>query len=526
MSESGSGDTTTPTVRRCRRVAAPARARRDRPPIRAIDPATAKRLVGDAGGAGAEAGALPDGPAARAGSRAGARRQRASSTQTGQRPRRALDLALPADAAPQGPAGSPVVGRGQDGGIEGAEVRPGHEHHAPPDRPDQRRRRLGGAPAAAPGRPVLDRAREPRARDPAGRRLLGRHRRLLGRHRRLLGRDRRLLGRHRRVAAGGVRRCPVGVGGCRSRSRCPTLPCAPGRSTGPRSSPSPTRRSPPPTRGSRTRSGSCAPRSRAASSSSSTRRRRRTRRPAPRPSRSPSRSTPRRLLGGHGTFIAGLIRQGCPEATILSLPVMGDDGVVEEGDLLLWLEALLDAAPARPAGSLPGAWSSTCSRSRWATTPRTRPTRPGRSPTCSPASPGAVSRSSRAPATTGAGTRSSRPRSPRRRPADGSRRRATPPVASVGACNPDGTTVALFSNDLELISAVRQGVSVVSTLPLDQRHGPALDPASSATRACAAPSTPTTTPAASGCGAGRPSRRRSSPPRSRPPSSPRATSPT
>src|SRR4029079_18707619 len=32
-------------------------------------------------------------------------------------------------------------------------------------------------------------------------------------------------------------------------------------------------------------------------------------------------------IQGHGTFIAGLIRQVCPEATILSIPVMDDDGV-------------------------------------------------------------------------------------------------------------------------------------------------------------------------------------------------------
>ena len=45
---------------------------------------------------------------------------------------------------------------------------------------------------------------------------------------------------------------------------------------------------------------------------------------------------------GHGTFIAGLIRQKCPTATILSVQVIQDDGVVAEADLLealnkLWL---------------------------------------------------------------------------------------------------------------------------------------------------------------------------------------------
>ena len=33
---------------------------------------------------------------------------------------------------------------------------------------------------------------------------------------------------------------------------------------------------------------------------------------------------------GHGTFIAGLIRQICPDADILSIKMMGTDGIVEE----------------------------------------------------------------------------------------------------------------------------------------------------------------------------------------------------
>jgi len=50
-------------------------------------------------------------------------------------------------------------------------------------------------------------------------------------------------------------------------------------------------------------------------------------------------------------------------------------------------------------------------------------------------------------------------------------RTSVPPLASVGATNPDGTTVALFSNDLTVVSAVRSGVSVVSTLPLTNGIG-------------------------------------------------------
>jgi subtilisin family serine protease len=47
-------------------------------------------------------------------------------------------------------------------------------------------------------------------------------------------------------------------------------------------------------------------------------------------------------LAGHGTFIAGLIRQVCPDANLLDLRVMGNDGVVPE-DLLLDALCLLAA---------------------------------------------------------------------------------------------------------------------------------------------------------------------------------------
>ena len=44
---------------------------------------------------------------------------------------------------------------------------------------------------------------------------------------------------------------------------------------------------------------------------------------------------------GHGTFIAGLIRQICPDADILAIRVMYGDGAVPEGDLLEALNRLL-----------------------------------------------------------------------------------------------------------------------------------------------------------------------------------------
>ena len=58
---------------------------------------------------------------------------------------------------------------------------------------------------------------------------------------------------------------------------------------------------------------------------------------------------------GHGTFIAGLVRQICPQADIWAIRVMCSDGVVEEGDLIRALAVLNglvdDARRGRPAGA-------------------------------------------------------------------------------------------------------------------------------------------------------------------------------
>jgi len=45
-------------------------------------------------------------------------------------------------------------------------------------------------------------------------------------------------------------------------------------------------------------------------------------------------------LAGHGTFIAGVIRQHCPDARILSVPVMWGDGVADETDVVEALTGL------------------------------------------------------------------------------------------------------------------------------------------------------------------------------------------
>ena len=44
---------------------------------------------------------------------------------------------------------------------------------------------------------------------------------------------------------------------------------------------------------------------------------------------------------GHATFICGLLRQACPEADIIALPLMGSDGVVPEHMLIRALDLVL-----------------------------------------------------------------------------------------------------------------------------------------------------------------------------------------
>ena len=57
---------------------------------------------------------------------------------------------------------------------------------------------------------------------------------------------------------------------------------------------------------------------------------------------------------GHGTFIAGILRQACPDARVLNIRVMHDDGVVRENDLLVALAGVLARNRAIQAGFAAG----------------------------------------------------------------------------------------------------------------------------------------------------------------------------
>ena len=168
---------------------------------------------------------------------------------------------------------------------------------------------------------------------------------------------------------------------------------------------------------------------------------------------------------GHGTFISGLIRQLCPEADILAIPVMHDDGVVPESVLMntltlllaRHLEALLTGNPdglidvlslslgyyhENPGDQLTdaplGALLRDFGRLGVAVVCAA-----GNATTIAPMYPAAF-----ASQVTGFAPDQA-------------------PLASVGAFNPDGSTVAYFSNAGTWVSTHRPGSSLVSTFPTD-----------------------------------------------------------
>ena len=211
-------------------------------------------------------------------------------------------------------------------------------------------------------------------------------------------------------------------------------------------------------------------------------------------------------LAGHGTFIAGLIHQACPDADIVAWRVVGPRG---RSSRATWSRRSRtsrswrgDTAMASRTGT-----RSTCSACRWATTTRRRRTSSStRRCTTSCRELGecgvAVVCSAGNDATDGPSSRRRGVRGSIRRDDRGRGARAVP-IVSVGALNPNGTD-ALFSNAGPWVRAHDFGASVMSTLPAFQGGlEPMARPRHSG--ASASRSTPMTTRHSSPCGAGRPS---------------------
>lgn len=168
---------------------------------------------------------------------------------------------------------------------------------------------------------------------------------------------------------------------------------------------------------------------------------------------------------GHGTFIAGLIRQTCPDANLLSVRIMLGDGAVSESDLndalslLLFrqLEAIREGRGDRlidvitvACGFYPELHEDPELTSVLATTLRELGSlgiavvsSAGNDATNRPLYPALLAPGGGVPPVPDA-----------------------VPLVTVGALNPDGSTVALFSNAGSWVSAHRPGAACVSTMPV------------------------------------------------------------
>lgn len=164
------------------------------------------------------------------------------------------------------------------------------------------------------------------------------------------------------------------------------------------------------------------------------------------------------ILCGHGTFIAGVIRQRCPEAVVLSVPVMASDGAALEDDVVTALSRLL--ARHRAAKAAPGTIAHgvldvlNLSLGYYHETPEDADDTALHDLLQDFADEGVV-------VVACAGNDSTRARF---FPAAF----ATPGeegLVGVGATNPDDRSVALFSNVGDWVTAHAPGAGVVSTVP-------------------------------------------------------------
>ncbi len=163
-------------------------------------------------------------------------------------------------------------------------------------------------------------------------------------------------------------------------------------------------------------------------------------------------------LCGHGTFVAGIIRQRCPQAELLSIPVLLSDGAAREGDVLQALELLLARHLDGQAGALtddpfavldfvnlsvgyyhetpPDAQDSQLQDvvRRLAEAGVSVVAAAGNNATTTEFFPAAFTST-------------------------------VPGMTSVGAQNPDGATVAMFSNSGTWVTTHAPGTAIVSTVP-------------------------------------------------------------
>ena len=221
-------------------------------------------------------------------------------------------------------------------------------------------------------------------------------------------------------------------------------------------------------------------------------------------------------MSGHGTFIAGLVHQACPDAEIVSWRIVPSAGPIVESDWVAALQPDRRAGPAVPRRRSGRPARSTCSACRWATTTR-------RPRTCSSTRRSTTSsRTSRRSGTlvvcSAGNDATSAPELPGGVRAVVGRQRAGParprlPADRLGRrAQPEPRDRRAVQQRRAVGARVRAGRRGDEH---DSRHVPGRPrsrwrgPRRSA--GCARPSTPTTSAAASGCGAARRSRLRSWP---------------
>ncbi len=172
-------------------------------------------------------------------------------------------------------------------------------------------------------------------------------------------------------------------------------------------------------------------------------------------------------LAGHGTFIAGIIRQSCPAARLESHVAMGSDGVMIEKDLIELLHTLLDRQVTALAGNDPSQVIDVISLSAgyYHEAPDDTPMDTSLAEVLADLGQVGVL------VVAGAGNDATdRPLLPagfavNTLPPDGL------PLVSVGSLNPNQATVALFSNAGTWVTTYRSGAAIVSTLPTGGNAG-------------------------------------------------------
>ncbi len=176
---------------------------------------------------------------------------------------------------------------------------------------------------------------------------------------------------------------------------------------------------------------------------------------------------------GHGLFIAGIIRQACPEADTLAIRVVHSDGVAYEADVLLALHLLADRVRTAQADNRPEDLVDIVSLSLGYYEENAADIAYTGQFGAAIAELLGLGVLVVAAAGNDATTRRFYPAAFADQPLSGG---CGPQVISVGALNPDVTaSKALFSNEGPWVRAWATGAGVVSTFPTDVRGTAAAD---------------------------------------------------